>query len=57
MPKRLLGSTVLAAAAISISAAEAKAVCNDGGTLQYVCMSWQQDCAPTWIHSCWCCAS
>lgn len=55
MQRKWILSLAVAFIGVGIAAGEAQAICNNGGTLQYACMSWQQDCAPTWIHSCYCC--
>ena len=50
---------VLTAVALTAAVAprDANAGCPPGTSQKYECMQWQNDCAPTWIHTCWCCIS
>lgn len=55
MHRRILMGIAVVGGLLSVPIAEAKAICDNGSAPQWVCMSWNYECAPTWIHSCYCC--
>lgn len=56
----VLAGVVLIGAALSANFSPAWALsdgCPPGQVNMYACQAWFNECAPTWIKSCWCCVS